>query len=103
MYLRVLTVSDLCTYDGRDIESTIWSLEKGRDSTMQWPIQIKPCKTDINIWKKAIKSLVIGSDTLRNPLGEWISKTHQTWRYMSNKNKTVLLRCENGVQKKWLG
>ena len=99
IHLRVITISDICTYDGQTICHEIWNMIPPRESSWEWSLQIMPAKKDRNIWFNAIRSLVNVDGKLSEPLGKWTEKTHQRWKYMVTKDRSYMLRYENNEQK----
>ena len=99
IHLRVITLSDIATYDGKKLSNNIRNLGNDKPSAWEWPLQIWPNKQDRNTWSKALKSLISTDGSLYEPLGQWQGKTHQIWKYMTTSDRSNLLRFEDGTQK----
>lgn len=65
LYLRCITISDLCDANGtRIFQGAFDCLECARmDDDSGWPIQVKPGKKHIATWKKFIRLLCKESPT----------------------------------------
>ena len=100
IYLRVLTLSDIATYDGKMISQKLWQMESPRESAWDWPLQILPKKSDRNLWMQAIRDLVENNGEIKTVMGKWQSKSHQIWKYMVTKSRSEMMRYENGNQKR---
>lgn len=72
MYLRVTTLSDICTADGRALHP--WLSERkpfGIRNRYLWPPQGRPNSTDWKRWDAVIHTVVTQSDALGQGLGHW--------------------------------
>ena len=83
----------------KKVDQIIWDMRSPRESAWEWPLQILPTEYDRKIWETSIRKLVGDDGHLRNKLGKWKIKSHQIWKYMVNKDRSGMLRHENGVQK----
>ena len=97
IYLRVFYVSDVTTYDGTTIEPQALEVTKIRDSSLVWPRQIKPARSDRKLWSRCLARLCMGK-TLITTLGRWKCRSHQLWKYMISDSTAGLLRLYGGVQ-----
>ena len=97
LYLQVIFVSDITDLKGSKISKEAVQVVRFRDSGYRWARQARPIKSDRNIWRRSLLRLCY-NDELITTLGRWISKSHQIWPYMTNKNGTKLLRYIGGVQ-----
>ena len=84
LYLRVITLSDIATGDGKQI--TNWAkqgnLQKRFKRRLGWPRQSYPSQKSWSAWRKAIKTAfpIIG-DELSEPLGAWTDNEKSDWDY----------------------
>ena len=82
LYLQVLTLSDIVTYNGKKGQNEYMECTHTRRSMLKWPRQPMPPPKVINSWKRAMIRLCDEENNLTNPLGCWIAPTYQVWRYM---------------------
>jgi hypothetical protein len=82
LYLQVITLSDIATADGKLIlpEAKQGVPLSDRLSTLLWPAQGNPSKVDWVVWKYYLQHLE-DQGRIIQPLGEWLSPTHQKWKY----------------------
>jgi hypothetical protein len=80
IFLQVITLSDICTADGKRILALV---KRGvpitsRTSQLLWPAQGNPSRGDWGIWRKCLSFFeTIGK--LTQPLGSWCTPSHQKW------------------------
>ena len=83
LFLRVQSVADISTADGKRIEKDFYDGKRCRDSVLQWPTQGRPHKRAWKAWRRLIQQFVkSGTMDLRDTykLGTWTS-THQKWQW----------------------
>ena len=82
LYLQVITLSDIATADGKNIlaEAKQGVPLRDRISTLLWPAQGHPSKADWAVWKRYLQYLE-DKGRIIQPLGDWLSPTHQRWQY----------------------
>ena len=105
VYLKVLTVGDIASGDGRSIDA---GMKKGkfnisRARNLEWQTQGYPKKTDWYVWSKVLKeSLLNPLGTLNSPLGRWLHHADkiykEEWEWWIDKDKNCLFRLVKG---KW--
>jgi hypothetical protein len=78
VYLQVITLSDTTTACGKYLLPTIktGTRQATRHSTLQWPTQGSPTKSDWKLWNTILSHLE-NNNRLIQPLGLWIHPTHQ--------------------------
>src|SRR5210317_979062 len=87
MFLRVRTVSDIVTADGRHIKSSSWGGERDASpvSPYQWPRCIRPSQQHWVRWRRFLSRTLLTSDNnmlLREPGGPWYDeKARWLWLY----------------------
>ncbi len=103
LYLRVETLSDLCTARGTRLDDQFihWEKAQPRESPKDWPLQAKPCKKSFDAWRSILRKLYCKSsydDKLRQALGRWDHQHRQsTWAaYYDAEIQMVYLRNNNG-------
>ena len=85
-YLQVSTVSDIATFDGTEIEKEYFEVIRAkRKSQLEWPIQPKPSKIAIRMWKEALREFTDVDRKLKTTLGRWTNKGHQRWTFFETK------------------
>ena len=115
LFLRVTTLSDICTPTGDEIDRQCWEGTQCKTSTRLWPRMEKPPPRAWSIWRKYISScyLIEPSTTrkkleelhLSYPLGPWLRPSKIVWPYYINpfsltiyhhhQNIDVLSPCNN--------
>ena len=100
LYLQVIFISDISDYHGKLLINEAVEVIQFRHSTLDWPQQVRPNKSDRNIWKKYITKLCHRDECLITTLGKWTGKSHQLWKYMVQEDKMYLLRTIDGIQTK---
>ena len=100
VYLKVLYVSDVSNYEGTEIMEEAFEVRSFRHSTLVWPHQVRPTKSDRNIWRKHLYRLCYDGNKLITSLGRWINKNNQVWKFMICNEKINLLRTIDGQQRR---
>ncbi len=80
-YLQVLTLTDICSTNGKNITAPIYKGQKliDRRSILNWPEQQQhPNKAAWILWKAALECLA-ATFISQCPLGTWLSNSHQQW------------------------
>jgi len=79
--LEAIFLSDLTTADGKYLKDFIFA-PGGRDkaSTFKFPHE-RPTRSDWNSWFNFWHNFTTTGDTLKVPLGNWISPTHCIWKW----------------------
>jgi hypothetical protein len=96
LYLQVIFLSDIVTASGIEIEEDI-KLGKhmiDRKSHLQWPTQQRPPAQAWKQWMEAISYLESRS-RLKQPLGDWISDSHQEWQWFLHLEEQELYRLSS--------
>jgi hypothetical protein len=78
--LEAIFLSDLITVDGKYLKDFIFA-PGGRDkaSTLTFPHE-RPTQSNWNSWFNFWHNFTTTGDTLKVPLGNWISPTHRIWK-----------------------
>jgi len=89
-YLKVMTLSDICSGDGAKINLSIFECPykiPSLNSPYEWPTVSKPTLKEWGIWKQSVRTVFCrhaSSDTLKDKLGSWntlvINRGHK-WYY----------------------
>ena len=105
IYLKVLSVADIATGSGLEIDSNFWlgKIEGGRTRILEWPTQGTPSKKDWSTWRRVLR-VSLGTETHRQlsiSLGAWheteASKELKNWRWFwDNENKIYTKRLVQG-------
>ena len=92
LFLEATTLADITTLGGRYIPENI-RLVKGplRRSVLEYPIQQKPSKTDIEQWKFLIDSISYNG-LLFTQLGQWIRNGDQIYPFVMNIEATIVYK-----------
>ena len=98
IYLKVYFVSDISNFEGTEVLPQILEVRKGRESVWNWSRQVRPPKSDRNVWKKNVEKLCINNLSLITTLGRWKRSTHQIWPFMKNMDENTILRDRDGQQ-----
>ena len=84
-FLKVTTITDIATLDGRHIEDWAWKVNKpGRTSRLKWSVQPRPPKAAVLLWQKALRDFFGDEIALYSPLGMWQQQNYQRWTYFQN-------------------
>lgn len=82
VYIQVLSLADITSTDGSQIiphyKQGIWSQDCR--SNYNWPTQQCPGKEASALWRTALQHLE-HHNTLKAPLGGWLTSPHQTWHW----------------------
>jgi hypothetical protein len=85
IYLNAYYVSDLATASGRRLSEHAWEgIPRQTESTNEfiWPKQGKPTKSSWIIWKKFLKSALLGRGfSLKHDLGNWLRRDYSIWQW----------------------
>ena len=82
LYLKVITVSGIETYDGRDIEEPIIECISGCQHTQLWPNQKYPTLSARSCWETNLLRLCSVGNSLITLLGPWIKSSKRIWPLM---------------------
>ena len=103
IYLKVLTVGDIASGDGKYIADGII---KGKYTTararkLEWPVQGRPKKTDWAVWARVLKlSLLNQFGSLTYQVGKWVRHEgmmyESEWEWWMDSELNNLYRCING-------
>ena len=106
IYLKVLSVGDIASGDGRSIDGRIHKgkLLLSRARNIDWPVQGRPKQTDWYIWNKVLKtSLLNSAGYLMHPVGRWLPNLEniycKRWEWWVDQETNDLYRFIND---KWL-
>ena len=93
LYLQVHCLSDITTGNGMRI--TDYALrgiqDQDRKSYLSWPRQHRPADRYWKIWRRVIRQVFTNNTywSLQRPLGSWIRKSHQEFRWFCDEE------CDN--------
>ena len=97
LYLRVTSLADICSSDGKTIMqrykscTTITASKIRRKSHLGWPYQVNPNETTWKLWREALKkSTNTCGDRLMEPLGQWLTNEDYDKIYDSD-TSTILI------------
>jgi hypothetical protein len=87
--LQVLSVADITTGDGKEIDPKVKKgiKQEGSARNVQWPYQGQPSKVDWQVWRRVLKLTVCNGHqhSLHHRLGAWIepyaSSSLPNWRW----------------------
>ncbi len=93
LYLQVIFLSDITTACGTEIEDDAKQGKQFPDrvSTLRWPTQQKPPPIAWKQWRETLRHLEAGTK-LKQPLGDWISATHQRWQWFFHREEGDLYK-----------
>ncbi len=90
LFLQVTTIADIATVDGTYIPVKIRKVRgKIRDNRIDFPIQTRPTRDDIEQWEYLI-DLLSHEGVLHRPLGEWVRSPDQDFPLLLNSDRTVV-------------
>jgi hypothetical protein len=99
MYLRVITLSDIVTLDGRMIDKGLIDGSTRTDSQLRWPMQPKPTARMLDTFRRLLKRAFSTNRhlpsrqniSLATPLGEWLPvERHIKYMMYRTANKLYL-------------
>ena len=75
IWLRVMTVADIATADGKYINEQYVrpAHKRPMESRWRWPRQLRPIQEHVDLWRRALKKTILqpSSKKLKTPLGAW--------------------------------
>ena len=84
MYLKVITMADIVTFDGKWIEEEYIkrskTIKQNGVNKIEWPKQPNPGKQSWEYWRQALRQLTDYTFQMKQPLRNWI------YRWQSNDN-----------------
>ena len=109
LYLNVITVADITTGNGKEIDINFWRGEKDifRSRNVGWPDQGNPSKRDWATWRRILSVCLCKDDkrNLTNPLGRWNHKTAEStltkWRWFWDDVSKELYEKHIGTWRKY--
>ena len=84
LYLRVTTLSDITSGDGKTICKQYWDGYRDDERILlhDWPEQGDPGDKDWTLWRRALKTAFPQQQRkLENPLGRWVDKYRNKWKW----------------------
>ena len=109
LFLRVYSLSDICSCSGTSITRQCWEGTKPTKSTQLWPIQEKPPPAYWTKWRKFLTRCYLADESftrkkrpdldLSTPLGPWKSAQHQqqTRPYYINPTSLTIYHSTNHI------
>jgi hypothetical protein len=93
VYLQAITLSDITSADGTYIlpEAKQGGHIPYRTSRLDWPLQGRPLPADWRLWRNSLAYLE-NKGKLAQPLGDWISSSHQHWTLTYDLRQAKLYR-----------
>ena len=98
LYHQAYTLADIVEADGTTIDPVYFTRQQHPDriSSLQWPVQGCPSPKAWRQWKVALKYLLY-KEKLRQPLGKWLSRPHQDWKWVVRlSDKALFHETESG-------
>ncbi len=91
LYLKVVTFSDLVTFDGTTIPDTLFHIRGAyRAPRLKFPYQKRPPLRSREKWQYFIRYISNEKGTLFTTLGQWIRKPYQQFPYVLGKNRSMM-------------
>jgi hypothetical protein len=79
--LEAIFLSDLTTADGKYLKDFVFAPGgRNKASMFKFPCE-RPTRSDWNSWFNFWHNFTTTGDTLKVPLGNWISPTHHIWKW----------------------
>ena len=92
LYLKVNTITDIVTLDGKYIPADIRMVKrKLRESALNFPLQLRPNKDDIEQWTYLLGQ-ISSNGHLFTPLGKWLRSPDQIFQYVIAKDRDIIYR-----------
>ena len=98
-YLKVLTVADIASGDGKTIDDNVLRgiLQQDRVRKIEWAVQGRPKSTDWGVWKKVLKlSLLNYQGFLVESVGKWVDDIKEiystSWKWWWEEDTKILYR-----------
>ena len=106
MFLKINTLADATTADGRKIEPDVLAGKPlDRNSPFDWPRVHPPSHRDWEFWRAALKQAVSSphSDNhrLTLPLGKWKQPTDDLWNWWFSQSEDRLYHRVEGIWEFW--
>jgi len=97
-YHNVLHLSDLTCCDGRTIDGTVLSRERGHSAKHRFPYE-KPRRSDFALWEEAVQAVSSATWTLPSTLGAYLREPHRpmAWRCNATGTRVVMQHEKGGV------
>jgi hypothetical protein len=95
--LEAIFLLDLTTVDGKYLKDFVFT-PGGRDkaSTFKFPHE-QPTQSNWNTWFNFWHNFTTTGDTLKVPLGNWISPTHHIWKWYYRADTDKLQRIKGNT------
>ena len=111
LFLRVTTLSDICSANGSTITQQCWEGTRPTKAIQLWPRQAKPPSKAWSIWRKYINRCYLHDESstrkkrtnlqLDTPLGPWLQRhtpRHHRPYYINPVNLTIYHTTSAGIQ-----
>ena len=97
LYLRVITLADLCEVEGVSRKKGAWECKERMKSMLKWPTQKRPGPTMRNVWNNFLSQLVGDNEVLNIRLEKWKrGSVHLLWPVvLDQRNNKVFTRRGN--------
>ncbi len=79
---QVHSIGDMVCCDGLTIKPLMFTITKGQ-SSLEFPCQ-RPTRAQLNLWKRAVGSIMILGICLRTPLGAFTADLHRPDKWFTN-------------------
>ena len=104
MYLKILTVAELATGDGKKIRQSVIegkNLASARD--IKWPNQGRPSKKEWSTWESMLRLHFCSSFTnLKVRLGDWVTQLREQWWYSPLEDSLYYGPLDNECLQRWI-
>ena len=107
LYLRVITLSDICECNGLTITRQCWEGIRPINTTQLWPNQAKPPSSHWTTWRKFLARCYLNDDDITRkkrqelqlayPMGQWTTdhRPHRQHEYYINPISLTLYQTTN--------
>ena len=94
LYLRVITLADLCDVEGLSRNKMVWDCKERMKSKLKWPAQKRPGTNMRKLWRRFLSQLIGDKDEIKIHLGKWKGgSVHLLWPVvLDQKNNVVYTR-----------
>ena len=103
MYLQIFSVADMVTGDGQDITEDAWEgipQTEQRALKLRWPRSQTPTKSDWEVWKIVLGSVICRDNTRRliTSLGRWRTSPKDWKWFLTSNNNLIQKTAEDQYQ-----
>ena len=105
LYLKVLTLAEIVSGDGKEILHSSWTGEITTDSLRDyvWPHQGRPTEREWTIWRRCLsKAFCSRNRLLQRPLGKWTIPSSTGWLFDPIDDSLYYLPSPGSNTQRWL-